>query len=85
MQRQPHSAALHAFIMSIISTPALNPQVLSAHLIWQTTVNQALILTGWTTGWSESAVTWSGQPNLATLSNGAVVNSVASNFLLVRT
>jgi len=44
-----------------------------------------MILTGWTTGWSEDAVTWSGQPNLATLANGAVVNSVASNFLLVCT
>ena len=30
-------------------------------------------------------MTWSGQPNLATLANGAVVNSIASNFLLVRT
>ncbi len=49
------------------------------------TVRLPLMPTGWTTGWSESAVTWSGQPNLATLANGAVVNSVASNFLLVRT
>ena len=64
----------------LLLSPTLSPP--KADLLWSCS-QPTMSLTGWTTGWSESAVTWSGQPNLATLANGAVVNSVASNFLLV--
>ena len=41
-------------------------------------------LAGWTDSWRQSAVSWKAHPNLAPLNTGSVVNSVASNFLRVR-